>query len=82
MLVAALVGGLIGAGLLFAAYFLGVALVGAGLGAVVANLLFSAGGRDPQLLVVVLCAIAGAVGRCTSSATSSSSAPASAARGR
>ena len=59
-----------------AAYFVGVALVGAGLGAVVANLLFSASGRDPHFLVVVLCAIAGAAGRCTCSATSSSSAPA------
>ena len=62
MLVTALVGGLIGAGLLFAAYFVGVAIVGAGLGAVVANLLFSASGRDPSVLMVVLCAIAGAVG--------------------
>ena len=50
MLVAALVGGLIGAGVLFAAYFVGVALVGAGLGAVVANLVFSAGGREPHVL--------------------------------
>ena len=33
MLIAAVVGGLIGAGILFAAYFVGVALVGAGLGA-------------------------------------------------
>ena len=30
--------------------------------AVVANLLFSASGRDPSVLMVVLCAIAGAVG--------------------
>ena len=37
MMVAAVVGGLIGAGLLIAAYFVGVALVGAALGAVAAN---------------------------------------------
>jgi hypothetical protein len=43
-------------------YDVGVALVGAGLGAAVANLAFSAGDRDPSVYVVVLCAIAGAVG--------------------
>src|SRR5262245_23567183 len=61
MLIAAVVGGLIGAGILIAAYFVGVALVGAGLGAAVANLLFSTGGRDPGVFVVMLCSIAGAV---------------------
>ena len=44
---AALVGGLLGAGILFAAYFVGVALVGAALGATIANLAFSASDRDP-----------------------------------
>src|SRR4029450_9495421 len=44
VLVAAAVGGLAGAGILIAAYFVGVALVGAGLGALVANLAFSASG--------------------------------------
>ena len=62
MLVAAVVGGLIGAFILIAAYFVGVALVGAGLGAVIANLAFSTGGRDPSVFVVVLFSIAGAVG--------------------
>jgi hypothetical protein len=61
MLVAALVGGLIGAFILITAYFVGVALSGAAIGAVFANLLFSAGNRDPSVYVVVLCAIAGAV---------------------
>jgi hypothetical protein len=60
MIVAALVGGLIGAAILFAAYFVGVALVGAGLGAAVANLAFSASDRDPHFLVVVFLAIVGA----------------------
>src|SRR5215831_12183684 len=61
MLVAALVGGLAGAGLLIAAYFLGVALAGAGIGAVAANVAFSMAHRDPPVLAIVFCAIAGAV---------------------
>jgi len=61
MLIAAAVGGLIGAGILIAAYFVGVALVGAGLGALVANLAFSASGREPHFLVIAFCAVAGAV---------------------
>lgn len=60
MLIAAGVGGLIGAGILFAAYFIGVTLVGAGLGALVANLAFSATHHPPNVLVVVLCSIVGA----------------------
>src|SRR5688500_5723472 len=42
MLIAALVGGLIGALILRAAYFVGVALVGAGLGSLVANVAYQA----------------------------------------
>src|SRR4030095_6790524 len=56
MLVVGLAGGLIGAGILFAAYFVGVALFGAGLGALVANLAFSASGREPHFLVIAFCA--------------------------
>jgi hypothetical protein len=60
--VAAIGGGLAGAALLMAAYFLGVALVGAGLGAVTAHLVFSAvQGHEPGVLMVVLFSIAGAV---------------------
>jgi hypothetical protein len=62
MLIAAVGGGLVGAFVLIAAYFVGVALVGAGLGAVIANLVFSAGERDPSVFIVVLFSIAGAVG--------------------
>jgi hypothetical protein len=61
MLVAWVVGGLIGAFILIVAYFVGVALMGAGLGAAVAHLLFSSGGRDPRVLVVIVCAVIGAV---------------------
>src|SRR5580700_4408106 len=41
MLLAALVGGIIGAVVLFFAYFVGIALVGAGLGAFIAHLAWS-----------------------------------------
>src|SRR5262245_49149659 len=61
MLISAVLGGLAGAGLLFAAYFVGVALLGAGLGAFAAHLAFSASGQDPHFLVIVFCAVAGAV---------------------
>jgi len=61
MIAAAIAGGLLGAGVLFAAYFVGIAMVGAGLGAVVANLGFAAGERDPHFLVVVFAAVVGAV---------------------
>jgi hypothetical protein len=60
MIIAFVAGGLIGAGILIAAYFVGVALIGAALGAFVANLAFAAGDRDPHFLVVVFLAIAGA----------------------
>jgi hypothetical protein len=62
MIAAALIGGLAGAGVLIAAYFVGVAIVGAGLGALIANLAFSAGDRDPHFLIVVFAAVLGAVG--------------------
>ena len=61
MLIAAGVGGLLGAALLIGAYFVGVSLVGAGLGAVIANLVFSYGNREPHFLTVVLLTIAGAI---------------------
>jgi hypothetical protein len=62
MLGAWLVGGLIGMALLYAGYYVGVALVGAGLGALVANLAFQASGDPPPFLIVLLASIVGAVG--------------------
>jgi hypothetical protein len=59
MVIAAIVGGLIGAGVLIGAYFVGVALVGAGLGAVTANLLFAATDQDPHFLVLVFLTVLG-----------------------
>lgn len=61
MVIAATVGGLLGAGILVAAYFVGVALFGAGLGVLIVNLVFSASGREPHFLVIVFGAVAGAV---------------------
>ena len=61
MLVAWVGGGLVGAFILIFAYFLGVALAGASIGAAVANLMFSIGNRDPRVIVVVLCSVAGAI---------------------
>jgi hypothetical protein len=62
MVGAAVAGGLAGAGLLIAAYFVGVALVGAGLGVLAAHLVSSAMGTEPGFLLIVLCAVIGAVG--------------------
>jgi hypothetical protein len=61
MIIAALVGGLAGAGLLLAAYFVGVALVGAGIGALAANLIWTQVQGDPHPFVVILFSVAGAL---------------------
>jgi hypothetical protein len=60
MVVAWLLGGLAGAFILTVAYFVGVALMGAALGAAVAHIAFSSG-RDPSVIVVILFAVAGAI---------------------
>jgi hypothetical protein len=62
LLVAAGVGGLAGALLLYFGYFAGVALVGAGLGALVAHVAWSAIGTEPPAWAVVLMSVAGAFG--------------------
>ena len=61
MIVAAIVGGLVGALILIAAYFVGVALIGAGLGALAANLTAASLGREPHIFVLILLAIVGAL---------------------
>jgi hypothetical protein len=61
MLIAALAGGLVGGFILITAYFVGVALAGAAIGAAIANGVFSAGSRDPSVFVVILFSVAGAV---------------------
>jgi hypothetical protein len=62
MIGAWIVGGLIGMALLYAGYYVGVALTGAGLGALLAHLAFRASGEPPPFLIVLLAAIVGAVG--------------------
>ena len=62
MLVAALVGGIIGAVVLFFAYFVGIALAGAGLGAFIAHMAWNRTlTTDPPVLIVVLFAAMGTI---------------------
>jgi hypothetical protein len=62
-IVAALLGGLVGAVILVAAYFIGVALIGAGLGALVAHVSWGYFGTgDPPPALVIVLAIIGAIG--------------------
>jgi hypothetical protein len=62
MIVAALIGGVIGALILIAAYFVGVALLGAGIGALAASLIWASLGREPHAFIVIVFAVAGALG--------------------
>jgi hypothetical protein len=62
MVLAWVIGGLIGALILLVAYFAGVALLGAGLGAAAAHMLWAAMSAEPGLWMVVLFSIAGALG--------------------
>ena len=61
-IVAAIGGGVVGAALLIAAYFIGVALIGAGIGAMLVNLAWAWIGGEPHVAVVVIVAILGAMG--------------------
>jgi hypothetical protein len=62
MIAAALAGGVVGALILIAAYFVGVALLGAGVGALAASLIWASLGREPGAIVVIVFAIVGALG--------------------
>ena len=63
MIVAALVGGVVGALLLMFAYFIGIALVGAGLGAFVAHVGWGYfGSGDPPPVLVIVLSIFGSIG--------------------
>ena len=61
MVMAAILGGIAGSLLLLAAYFVGVALVGAGLGALLANLIWMQIEGDPHPFVVVMFSVGGAL---------------------
>jgi hypothetical protein len=61
MVAAALVGGLIGAAILLFAYFVGIALVGAGVGALFVHFGWAfVGGGEPPVLAIIGMAVAGA----------------------
>jgi hypothetical protein len=62
MIGAWLVGGLIGMALLYAGYYVGVAMTGAALGALLAHLAFRASGDPPPFLIVLMAAVAGSIG--------------------
>jgi len=62
MIGASLLGGVIGALVLYAAYFVGVALIGAGIGAGLAMVLWASVDREPGILPVIVLAVLGAVG--------------------
>jgi hypothetical protein len=62
MIVAAIVGGLIGSVVLVFAWFVGVSLVGAGIGVLAAHMVWSQVGRgDPPAVAIVAVAVAGAI---------------------
>ena len=61
MIIGALVGGIAGAALLLAAYFVGVALVGAGVGALLVNLIWTQIEGDPHPAVVILFSVFGSL---------------------
>jgi hypothetical protein len=61
MIGGAIVGGIAGAVILVAAYFVGVALIGAGIGALAVNLIWASLGREPHIVIVIMFAIAGAL---------------------
>lgn len=61
MVIAAVVGGLCGAVLLLAAYFVGVALVGAGVGVATVHVIWTQIQGDPHPAVVIVFAVLGAL---------------------
>jgi hypothetical protein len=64
MVGASILGGIVGALILVFAYFVGIALVGAGLGALVAHVgwtTFRAGAGDPPVAIIIALAICGSI---------------------
>jgi len=60
LIFAALGGGAVGALVMFFGYFVGVALVGAGIGALTVHTIWSRIGTEPHAFVIILAAVAGA----------------------
>jgi hypothetical protein len=62
MVLAWIAGGVIGALILLVAYFAGVALLGAGIGAAAAHLIWASFTSEPGIVVVILFSVGGALG--------------------
>jgi hypothetical protein len=62
LVLAAGVGGLIGAGLMIAAYFVGIGLIGAALASLAVHMVWRVIGGEPPTLVIVIMAVLGALG--------------------
>lgn len=62
LVLAAGVGGLIGAGLMIAAYFVGVGLIGAALASLAVHMVWRVIGGEPPTLLLVIVAVLGALG--------------------
>jgi hypothetical protein len=60
LVLAALGGGAVGGVIMFFGYFVGVALVGAGIGALLVHMMWSRLAADPHPIVVIFAAVAGA----------------------
>src|SRR3989337_1459150 len=61
MVLSWIAGGIVGALILLVAYFAGVALLGAGIGAAAAHLVFAAFKTEPGVVVLILFSVAGAL---------------------
>lgn len=62
LVIAAIVGGMVGAILMVAAYFMGVGLVGAGIAALVLHVIWRWFGTDPPTVLLVIVCVIGALG--------------------
>ena len=62
MIVTWIVGGIVGALIMLVAYFAGVALIGAGIGAAAAHMIWASMSSEPGMVAVILFAVAGALG--------------------
>ncbi len=62
LIVAMVAGGLVGGAILIVAYFIGVALIGAALGALLLRIIWTQIGSDPDVMIVVAASLIGALG--------------------
>lgn len=62
LVIAALAGGIVGAALMIAAYFVGIGLIGAGLASLAVHLVWRFIGGDPPTILLIIVAVLGALG--------------------